>query len=55
MSDIKDINTDISLYEAEPGAWRSALYLYDTIEGGVGYAERIFERIEEVLRFCMIC
>ncbi len=52
MSDIKDINTDISLYEAEPGAWRSALYLYDTIEGGVGYAERIFERIEEVLRFC---
>lgn len=52
MSDIKDINTDISLYEADPGIWRSALYLYDTIEGGVGYAERIFERIEEVLRFC---
>jgi DEAD/DEAH box helicase domain-containing protein len=53
MSDIKDINTDISLYEAEPGTWRSSLYLYDTIEGGVGYAERVFERIEEVLRFCM--
>jgi DEAD/DEAH box helicase domain-containing protein len=52
MSDIKDINTDISIYEAEPGSWRSALYLYDTIEGGVGYAEKIFERIEEVLRFC---
>jgi DEAD/DEAH box helicase domain-containing protein len=52
MSDIKDINTDISLYEAEPGRWRSALYIYDTIEGGVGYAERIFEHIEEVLRFC---
>lgn len=52
MSDIKDINTDISLYESEKGIWRSALYLYDTIEGGVGYAERIFERIEEVLRFC---
>lgn len=52
MSDIKDINTDISLYEAEPGSWRSALYLYDTIEGGVGYAEKTFERIEEVLRFC---
>jgi ATP-dependent helicase YprA (DUF1998 family) len=53
MSDIKDINTDISLCEAEPGCWRSALYLYDAIEGGVGYAERIFERIEEVFRFCM--
>ncbi|MBN1497001.1 MAG: DEAD/DEAH box helicase [Spirochaetes bacterium] len=52
MSDIKDINTDISLYEADPGLWKSALYLYDTIEGGVGYAERVFERIEEVLRFC---
>ncbi len=52
MSDIKDINTDISLYEALPGVWRSALYLYDTIEGGVGYAERVFERIEEALRFC---
>lgn len=52
MTDIKDINTDISLFEAEPGQWRSALYLYDTIEGGVGYAERIFERIEECLRFC---
>ena len=49
MSDIKDINTDISLYESEPGKWRSALYLYDAIEGGVGYAEKIFERIEEVL------
>ncbi len=52
MSDIKDINTDISLYESEPGQWRSALYLYDAIEGGVGYAEKLFERIEEVLRFC---
>jgi DEAD/DEAH box helicase domain-containing protein len=53
MSDIKDIDTDISLYEAEPGRWRSALYLYDTIEGGVGYAERVFEKFGEVLRFCM--
>ncbi|MBN2160010.1 MAG: DEAD/DEAH box helicase [Spirochaetes bacterium] len=52
MSDVKDINTDISLYEAEQGKWKSALYLYDTIEGGVGYAERIFERIEEALRLC---
>ena len=52
MSDIKDINTDISLYEAEPGRWRSAIYLYDTIEGGVGYAQRVFERIGEVFRFC---
>jgi ATP-dependent helicase YprA (DUF1998 family) len=52
MSDIRDINTDSSLYEAEPGTWRSALYLYDAIEGGVGYAERIFESIDKALQFC---
>lgn len=52
MSDIRDIDTDSSLYEEEPGIWRSALYLYDAIEGGVGYAERIFESIGNTLRFC---
>ncbi len=52
MSDVRDIETDSSLYEAGPGEWRSALYLYDAIEGGVGYSERIFESIENALRFC---
>lgn len=52
MSDLNDIATDVSLYESSPGVWRSALYLYDAIEGGVGYAERIFECIDEALRLC---
>lgn len=30
----------------------SALYLYDTIEGGVGYAEKIYEAIHECLLMC---
>lgn len=32
--------------------WHSALYLYDSIEGGVGYAEKIFEVIADALRLC---
>lgn len=52
MADVKDIETDVSLVEEEALRWKSALYLYDTHEGGVGYAEKIHERIEEALRLC---
>ena len=54
LGDVKDIETDVSLTKAEDQAssWYSALYLYDTIEGGVGYAEKIFEVFEEALKLC---
>lgn len=52
MADIKDIETDVSLHEQETMRWKSALYLYDTHEGGVGYAEKIYERLPEALALC---
>ena len=57
MADTEDIETDVALHEevepAAPNAFeRSALYLYDAHEGGVGYAEKIFEKLEEALRLC---
>ncbi len=54
LGDVKNIETDVSLTEVDEGEgnWYSALYLYDTIEGGVGYAEKIFEIFEEALRLC---
>lgn len=33
-------------------AFESALYLYDKLEGGVGYAEKVFEKIEDTLGLC---
>jgi DEAD/DEAH box helicase domain-containing protein len=57
LGDVADIETDVSLTEVEgdrgtAGNWKSALYLYDTIEGGVGYSEKIFEVFAEALRLC---
>lgn len=52
LGDIQNIETDVSLTEIEPGNWKSALYLYDTIEGGVGYAEKIFEVFPDALDLC---
>ena len=52
LGDVQDIETDVSSTEVRPGVWRSALYLYDTIEGGVGYAEKIFEAFAEALTLC---
>ena len=52
LGDVKDIETDVSLTELEGDRWQSAMYLYDTVEGGVGYAEKIFEVIEEALGLC---
>lgn len=53
MGDVSNIETDVALIEAEKTAFRSALYLYDTVEGGVGYAEKIFEKFEVVIELCM--
>lgn len=53
LGDVENIETDVSLTEKEDGNWYSALYLYDTIEGGVGYAEKIFEVFEEALQLCL--
>lgn len=50
LCDEKNIETDVSLTEVAPGEWKSALYLFDTIEGGVGYAEKIFEIFGDALQ-----
>jgi hypothetical protein len=52
MADREDIETDVALHEEEGAQWKSSLYLYDAHEGGVGYAEKIFERIGDALRLC---
>lgn len=50
LCDEQNLETDVSLTEVNPGQWRSALYLFDTIEGGVGYAEKIFEVFNDAVR-----
>jgi DEAD/DEAH box helicase domain-containing protein len=52
LCDIQNIETDVSLTEVDSDTWKSALYLYDTIEGGVGFAEKIFEAFADALRLC---
>lgn len=66
MADIEDIETDVYLHEDAVAAvsdrgversesaasWKSALYLYDAHEGGVGYAEKIYEKIADALNLC---
>lgn len=52
MADVNDIETDVSLHEEEAQRWKSSLYLYDAIEGGAGYAEKIYELLPEALRLC---
>jgi len=52
LGDIQNIETDVSLTELKAGQWESALYVFDTIEGGVGYAEKIFEVLTEALELC---
>lgn len=50
LCDEKNIETDVSLTEVNAGEWKSALYLFDTIEGGVGYSEKIFEVFTDALK-----
>ncbi len=52
MGDSGDIETDVSLAIIDGEEWKSALYLYDTIEGGVGYGEKIYESFRDVLLLC---
>ena len=52
MADVRDIDTDVSLIEVENEVWRSALYLFDTHEGGVGFAEKICELLPKALALC---
>lgn len=52
MADVRDVETDVSLHEVDGDDWKSALYLYDTHEGGVGYAEKIYEHLERALELC---
>jgi ATP-dependent helicase YprA (DUF1998 family) len=52
MADVGDLETDVSLFDLGRGDSTSALYLYDRIEGGVGYAEQIYELLETVLEQC---
>ncbi|MFA6816094.1 MAG: DEAD/DEAH box helicase [Lentisphaeria bacterium] len=52
MADISDIDTDSSLIYKEKERWKNALYLFDTHEGGVGYAEKIYEMLPTALELC---
>ncbi len=52
MADAEDIETDVSLFEEDTATWKSALYLYDAHEGGVGYAEKICEKFDDALNLC---
>ncbi len=53
MADTSDILTDISLIELDDKTWKSTLYIFDSIEGGAGYSEKIYERIAESLKLCL--
>ncbi len=53
MADVRDIQADVSYMEDDEEAWKSALFLYDAIEGGVGYAEKIYDKISESLSLCL--
>jgi len=53
MAAVSDIETDVSLIETAPQTWKSALFMFDAIEGGVGYAEKIFEEIALCLQLCL--
>ncbi len=54
LGDPQDIETDVSLTKVAEGKWKSALYVFDSIEGGVGYAEKIFEIFKQALTLCQV-
>ncbi len=53
MAALQDVETDVSLIEERSQEWKSAIYLFDTIEGGVGYGEKIFDLLERCLTLCL--
>lgn len=52
LSDRRDLETDVSLIEVAEGTWRSALYLFDRLEGGIGFSEHIFGILPQALALC---
>jgi DEAD/DEAH box helicase domain-containing protein len=52
MGDRGDIHTDVALTENEE-KWNSCLYLYDALEGGIGFSEKIFNRIQDALSLAL--
>lgn len=53
MAEPSDVGTDVAPARAGDGRWKSALYLYDAVDGGVGYAEKIYESLLPVLGLCL--
>ena len=56
-SRVQDEKTKAGNLNPEPrtpssATFRSALYLYDAIAGGVGYAEKVFEKLDVALALC---
>jgi DEAD/DEAH box helicase domain-containing protein len=51
MGDIRDIETDVSL-ASDDDDFDSALFVFDSIEGGVGYAEKIADVAGEAFNLC---
>jgi len=52
MGDSSDIHTDIAIAESSSSLWKHALYVYDALEGGAGFSEKIFDKLTEVLKLC---
>jgi DEAD/DEAH box helicase domain-containing protein len=52
MADSGDLDTDVSLVSLDENRWCNALFMFDTIEGGVGYTEKVFEKVTVCLEIC---
>lgn len=50
MGDVSDIQTDVANCDHTRNTWKSALFLYDSHEGGVGYSEKIYHKMDEALK-----
>jgi DEAD/DEAH box helicase domain-containing protein len=46
MGDTNDIHTDVAINETAD-RWKSVLYLFDAHEGGIGFSEKIFQKIND--------
>ena len=52
LSDRRDLETDVSLVEVTDGIWKSALFLFDTHLGGIGFSEHIFGILPDAFTLC---
>jgi ATP-dependent helicase YprA (DUF1998 family) len=48
MGDTNDIHTDVAINDSVE-KWKSVLYLFDAHEGGIGYSEKIFQKLTDAL------